>query len=117
MGGQSMSCKAASREKTLLIAASILCVGALTVIALYSLANGDKISAQSATLVGVIVTALATYSKDSVQAVRAFWQDDRLGKMTDQIASSTPTEPVIGTKPAGTPDDPVAVTDVGEPKP
>ena len=110
------ACRAAQREKTALLGIAGLAILSLGVIALVALGKGDKVSSESSTLVGVIAAGLAAFAKDAVQTIRAFWQDDRIGKMTDQIAASIPPADVLGSKPTGTIDDPVAVTDVAVPK-
>ncbi len=107
-----MTCKSAQREKAALLGIAALAVLALAIIALVALNKAGNVTSESATLVGVIVAGLAAFAKDSIQAVRAFWTDDRMGKMTDQIAASAPADPALGAKPAGTPLDPVSVTDV-----
>jgi hypothetical protein len=108
---QAGKANSAQREKLFLLCIAGLAVFSLALIALVALNNSDKVNSESATLIGVIVTGLAAFAKDAIQAVRAFWQDDRLGKMTDQIAASSPVDNTLGTKPTGSPDDPVSVTE------
>lgn len=88
----------------LLIIVGII-VLALTYIAIYAI--GHRIGADVATLVGVIVTGLATFGKDIVAALRGLSMSAQLSKVTDQLANSAPAADAA----TGKPGDPLHVTE------
>lgn len=108
-----MTCKSAQREKIWLLAITGLAIALLGGIAIYALSKSENVNSESATLVGVVVAGLGAFAKDAIGAVRAFWQDDRMGKMTDQIAASSPTstDTPQEVKIINPPDDPANVTE------
>lgn len=69
----------------LLCGFSLLILGGISAGAISS-----RIPSDSQTLLGVIVGGLMLFSRECLQAIRAFWQDQRTGKLTDQIAASNP---------------------------
>jgi high-affinity Fe2+/Pb2+ permease len=109
-----MTCKSAQREKIWLLAITGLAIALLGGIAIYALSKSENVNSESATLVGVVVAGLGAFAKDAIGAVRAFWQDDRMGKMTDQIAASAPaslSDAPQEVKVVNPPDDPANVTE------
>ena len=87
-----MSCRAAQREKALLLGIAWWTITGLILIAICALYLSDKVNSASSTLIGVVVAGLIAMVKDAIQALRAYWQDDRMGKMTDQLASAPPAD-------------------------
>jgi hypothetical protein len=86
----------------------ILCGLSLTLLAGISVGViVQPIPPNAQTLLGVIVGGVMLFSRECLQAIRALWEAARTGKLTDQLATSTPSE-----GPTGAPDDPVSVTDV-----
>lgn len=85
------------------LAIVILCGVALIILGLVSGgAIFRNIPNDSQTLLGVIVGGVLLFARECLQAIRAFAQDSKTGKLTDQLANSTQT-------PAGTPEDPMTI--------
>lgn len=55
-------------------------------------------------LLGAIAAGILLFNRDVVQTIRAAWSEGTLGKMSDQLANSSPQ-----TGPTGNPGDPVHV--------
>lgn len=84
---------ATSNEKLALLIIAGMCVGALTWLALAALRAGD-VDPNVSTLIGVIATGLIAFGKDIVAAIRGYSMSAQLGKVTDQLAASQPSEPM-----------------------
>jgi len=97
-------------EKIGLLVLATLSICILGWIGIAALRSG-KIDPNASALIGVIVTGLIAFGKDIVSAIRAYAMSAQLGKVTDQLAASAPTDPTVPqavtvTNPA---DDPVHV--------
>ena len=70
-----------------------LAMGALVVLGGVSLmALWKGVPEKADVLIGGIVTGLLLFMREIVQAIRGFWQDERTGKLTDQLAAAPATE-------------------------
>jgi hypothetical protein len=94
--------------QTLLIGLAALSLVILGILGVLALRHGGM-DANSAGMIGVIVTGLIAFSKDIIQAIRGYSMSAQLGKVTDQLAQSGP---IASDGPTGTPSDPVAVKEV-----
>lgn len=91
-------CKSEQRDKLAIV---LLCGITLAIIG--GIAGGaitNRIPSDSQTLLGVIVGGLLLFIRECLQAVRAFAQDMKTGKLTDQLAASTTISPVESPPPS-----------------
>ena len=88
-----------SAEKLALLVLAGACIVALTWIALASL-KAAALDPNASTLIGVIAGGLIAFGKDIVAALRSYAMAAQLGKVTDQLADSTP-KPKETDAPAG----------------
>jgi hypothetical protein len=90
-----MTCKSEQRDK---LGVFILCGLSLSILAGVSWgATTTRIPSDSQTLLGVIVGGVMLFARECLQAIRALWEAERTGKLTDQLANSTtiaPTDPL-----------------------
>lgn len=78
-----------STEKLALLALAGGCIVSLTWIALAAIKAGT-VDPNASTLIGVIAAGLIAFGKDIVAAIRSYAMAAQLGKVTDQLADSTP---------------------------
>lgn len=76
-------------EKLLLIGLAFVAIITLGVLGVLALRHGGM-DANSAGMIGVIVTGLIAFAKDIVQAIRGYSMSAQLGKVTDQLAQAGP---------------------------
>ena len=76
-------------EKLGLLLLAGMSIGSLTAIAILSLRVGE-VTANAATVIGVIVGGLIAFGKDIIQALRGLSMSAQLSKVTDQLAASGP---------------------------
>lgn len=76
-------------EKLGLLLLAGMSIVALTAIAILSLRAGE-VTANAATVIGVIVGGLIAFGKDIIQALRGLSMSAQLSKVTDQLAASGP---------------------------
>lgn len=79
-------------EKLLLIGLAFVAIIILAILGVLALRH-DGMDANSAGMIGVIVTGLIAFAKDIVQAIRGYSMSAQLGKVTDQLAASGPVAP------------------------
>lgn len=85
--GMTTPCKSERSDKTAIIA---LC--GLAIVILGGISAGaiwHEIPAVNNTLLGVIVGGLMLFARECLQAIRQFWQEQRTGKMAEDLANST----------------------------
>lgn len=91
----------------------LLGLAALSIVVLAGIAGAAslaRIPNDSQTLLGAISAGLLLFARDVVTTIRAAWTDERTEALTDQLASSTPSDNI---KPDGTRKDPISVKEVG----
>lgn len=98
-------------DKIGLVAVTILCIAAITLIA-YWATQTDKLDPNASTLLGAIVAGLIATAGASLQALRGMSMGAALTKVTDQLAASVPTQQNMGGEPSevrvvNPPEDPV----------
>ncbi len=86
-----MNPQATTLEKIVLLVLTGICVVALTLIAMYAL-KGGKVDPNTATLVGVIVTALSGTATLTINTIRSYATSAQLTRATDQLAGSKPID-------------------------
>lgn len=98
-----------SQEKKWLLQICAGCIIGLVILGVLAITHG--VDATGATILGVIVGALATFGKDIVAAVRSYSMAASLARVTDQVANAGPP---VGSAP---PPPPAATLDDGSPAP
>lgn len=101
------TCKAEQQDRRSVF---LLCGFALFILGGISIgAIANRIPSDSQTLLGVIVGGIMLFIRECLQAIRAFWQEQRVGKMTDQLANSPASGAPQDVNVVNAPSDPVPV--------